>query len=189
MIKGNRSLEQVDLFGKRKSNIKNDLVTTPEYVTEELLKQEEFKGVVFEPCCGNGRISKVLIREGLNVISSDKIDYGYGEKKNLFHIGKKFDNIITNPPFTEQSKVKKHLLKITRRKLALLWYVKNLGNEMESPNSKYLKSVYIFNQRIKWKETKLGWLFAWYVWDKNFKGNPTIKRIDYALSQQGETKK
>ncbi len=172
------SLEQRDLSGNRRNNIKNDLVTTPEYVTKKLLEFEKFEGEILEPCCGDGRISKVLINNGFKVLSSDKVDYGYGGKKDLFHIGKKQNNIITNPPFTEQSKVKKHLLNITKRKLAMLWYVKNLGNELESPNSKYLKAIYIFKKRIDWEETKLGWLFAWYVWDKEHKGDPIIKWVD-----------
>ena len=70
------------------------------------------------------------------------------------------------------------ILNITKNKLALLWYVKNLGNEIETKTSKNLKAVYVFNKRIDWVETKLGWLFAWYVWDKNYIGDTIIKRID-----------
>ena len=112
------------------------------------------------------------------VKSTDKYDYGYGEKKDLFEINEKFDNIITNPPFTQQQKVKKHLLSLTRKKLALLWYVKNLGNEIETKTSKGLKSVYVFNKKINWVETKLGWLFAWYIWEKDYDGDISIKRIN-----------
>ena len=121
----------------------------------------------------------VLIENGFKVKSSDKFDYGYGETKDLFSIWDNYDNIITNPPFTKQQAVKKHLLSITRKKLALLWYVKNLGNEIETKTSKNLKNIYVFNKRIEWKETKIGWLFAWYIWEKGYKGDIIIKRIDY----------
>ena len=67
---------------------------------------------------------------------------------------------------------------ITTKKLALLWYVKNLGNEIETKSSKHLKAVYVFNQRIEWVETKLGWKFAWYVWDKDYEGDIIVKRIN-----------
>lgn len=158
--------------------IKNDFVQTPKEITEALLKLETFEGDILEPCCGKGAISEVLKSKGYNVISSDKFSYDYGIEKDLFEVTEKHDNIITNPPFTQQQKVKKHLLELTGKKLCLLWYVKNLGNEVETKTSKNLKCVYVFNRRIDWVETKLGWLFAWYVWEKGYEGDITIKRID-----------
>jgi hypothetical protein len=157
--------------------IKNDFVRTPKYVTDALLEREEFAGNILEPCCGDGAISKVLISRGYPVESSDKDDYGYGCKKDLFSISSKYDNVITNPPFSQQQLVKKHLLSITTKKLVLLWYVKNLGNEIETKSSEHLKVIYIFDKRIDWVETKLGWLFGWYIWDKGYTGDVTIKRM------------
>lgn len=158
--------------------MKNDFVKTPKLVTEALLKYESFDGNILEPCCGDGAISEVL-KTKYNVFSSDKFDYGYGSIKDLFNIKEMQDNIITNPPFTQQQVIKKHLLDITKNKLALLWYVKNLGNEIETKTSENLKCVYVFNKRIEWTETKLGWLFAWYVWDKSYNGDIIIKKINY----------
>ncbi len=162
--------------------VKNDFVQTPKYVTEALLERESFEGGILEPCCGAGAISKVLLASGYSVTSLDKNDYGYGSQKDLFEISEPFDNVITNPPFTQQQAVKKHLLSITSKKLALLWYVKNLGNEVETKTSRNLKSVYVFNQRIEWVETKLGWLFAWYVWEKGYEGSVAIHRIERGLT-------
>jgi hypothetical protein len=159
--------------------IKNDFVQTPKEIIDALLKLEKFEGSILEPCCGKGAISEVLKSEGYEVISSDKFSYGYGEEKDLFEVEEEFDNIITNPPFTQQQKVKKHLLNLAKKKVCLLWYVKNLGNEIETKTSKNLKCVYVFNKRIDWVETKLGWLFAWYVWEKGYEGDVTIKRIDW----------
>lgn len=158
--------------------MKNDFVRTPKDITEALLKYEKFDGVILEPCCGDGAISKVLEKK-YKVNSYDKFDYGFGKQKDLFEITEQYDNIITNPPFTQQQLVKKHLLNLTKKKLALLWYVKNLGNEIETKTSKNLKTVYVFNKRIEWIEVKLGWLFAWYVWEKGYDGDVIIKRIDY----------
>ena len=155
-----------------------DFVRTPKIVIEALLKYEQFDGEILEPCCGDGVISESLKEKRYKVISSDLIDRGYGEVKDLLTITGIHDNIITNPPFTQQQVVKKHLLSLTKKKLALLWYVKNLGNEIETKTSKHLKTVYVFNQKIPWVEVKLGWLFAWYIWDKDYEGDVTIKRID-----------
>ena len=158
--------------------MKNDFVRTPKEVTEALLRYEKFDGEILEPCCGDGAISKVLDKK-YKVISSDKFDYEYGGVLDLFEIEDQYDNIITNPPFTQQQLVKKHLLSLTKKKLALLWYVKNLGNEIETKTSKNLKCVYVFNKKINWMEVKLGWLFAWYVWEKGYEGDVIIKRIDF----------
>jgi hypothetical protein len=158
--------------------MKYDFVRTPKIITESLLKYEKFDGSILEPCCGDGAISKVLETQ-YNVISSDKYSYGYGKEKDLFELSEQYDNIITNPPFAQQQLVKKHLLSLTKKKLALLWYVKNLGNEIETKTSKNLKCVYVFNKRIEWVETKLGWLFAWYIWEKGYEGDIVIKRINY----------
>jgi len=158
----------------------NDFVATPIPVIEALLRYEKFEGEIDEPCCGDGAISKCLEKNGMRVNSSDLFDYGFGNTGiDLFSLSESVDNIITNPPFTTQSKVKKHLLGLVKKKMALLWYVKNIGNEIEAPTGKYLKSIYVFNSRINWVGAKLGWKFAWYVWDKEHKGGVTITYIDY----------
>ena len=157
--------------------MRNDFIRTPPNITEALLKYEKFNGTILEPCCGDGAISKVLEAHKYKVVSSDKYNYGFGLEKDLFAIYKRYDNIITNPPFAQQQLVKKQLLSLTNKKLALLWYVKNLGNEIETKTSKYLKSVYIFRKKIEWVEIKMGWLFAWYIWEIGHVGDITIKRI------------
>jgi hypothetical protein len=165
--------------------VKNDFVQTPKYVTEALLANESFEGSILEPCCGAGAISTILQSKGYQVISSDKNDYSYGIQRDLFTYSEPFDNIITNPPFTSalQVAIAKHLLSIYKNKLCLLWYLKNVGNVMEGKvTSKGLKTVYVINQRIDWVETKLGWLFAWYIWEKGYEGDVTIRRIERGLT-------
>lgn len=158
----------------------NDFVPTPRCVVEALLKYETFNGLIKEPCCGNGAISSILEEQGYEVNSSDLNDYGYGDVGiDLFSLTESFDNIITNPPFTGQQKVKKHLLPLATKKMAMLWYAKNIGSEIETPSGKNLKAIYVFNKPIKWEGAKLGWKFAWYVWEKEYTGDIIIKKIDY----------
>jgi hypothetical protein len=45
-----------------------------------------------------------------------------------------------------------------------------------------LKTVWVYPERIDWVETKLGWLFAWYVWEKGYEGDVTIRRIERGLT-------
>lgn len=157
-------------------NMDKDFATTPEWATKLLLENESFDGEILEPCCGTGAISEVLKVAGYTVKSSDIKNYEYGEAKDLFSITEQQENIITNPPFSQTSKVKRHLLSITKKKLALLWFVKNLGNEVETKDSKHLKAVYVLG-KVNFPEIKFGWHFAWYVWDKEYKGDITIKKL------------
>ena len=64
-----------NLRGDREAN---DFYATSRSVIEALLKVEKFEGDIWEPCCGEGHISKVLLEQGYNVKSSDLIDRDYG---------------------------------------------------------------------------------------------------------------
>lgn len=94
--------------GKKEKRRENDFYPTPIECTialVEFLKIENMN--IWEPCCGNGAISKILSIKN-NVYSSDLNDYNFGEsgidylkcKKE-----KKFDAIITNPPFYIASEI------------------------------------------------------------------------------------
>lgn len=70
---------------KRNVKINNqDFYATPPIIIEKLLLKEEIVGSVYEPACGEGHISKVLINKGINVFSSDLYYRGFGETKDFF---------------------------------------------------------------------------------------------------------
>lgn len=58
---------------------------------------------IWEPCCGEGHMSKVLIKNDYDVYSSDVRSTGYGTPHTDFLTSayKKVDAIITNPPFND----------------------------------------------------------------------------------------
>lgn len=165
--------------------IENDFVETPKEITNILLKNESFKGKILEPCCGKGAISKVLEENGYDVKSSDKNDYGYGEIKDVFDLKEKYDNIITNPPFSIKLAIpiQRYLFSKTKNKLVLLWFVKNVGQMLEGKSIEGLKKIYIIG-KVNWVETKLGWKFAWYVWEKGYKGEIFIKDLSSPSVQE-----
>lgn len=88
-----------------------NLHETPEEATVALCRRypNHVKDKVWEPACGWGKISKVLLREfpGLNLISSDLVfrDYGFGGVDfttipiHHFAFMEERPSIITNPPF------------------------------------------------------------------------------------------
>ena len=71
-----RQIMGINLKGDRE---KDDYYSTPVEALESLLNVEKFEGDIFEPCCGEGHISKHLVKEGFNVESSDLMDRGYGK--------------------------------------------------------------------------------------------------------------
>jgi len=58
--------------------VSHDFYPTPPEAVRALLSVETFTGSVWEPACGDGAISKVLIEAGFEVVSTDLIDRGFG---------------------------------------------------------------------------------------------------------------
>lgn len=74
---------------------------TPPEATRALLSAEHFEGSIWEPACGEGHIAKVLAETGHDVISTDLIDYGFGEPNRDFLAERAplAKHIVTNPPY------------------------------------------------------------------------------------------
>jgi len=74
---------------------------TPPEAVRALLSVERFDGSIWEPACGDGAISKVLVEAGYQVVSTDLIGRGYGQGGLNFLKSTKplAKNIITNPPY------------------------------------------------------------------------------------------
>ncbi|USL89538.1 NAD(P)-dependent oxidoreductase [Bacillus phage vB_BceP_LY3] len=169
--------------GKRENN---DFYCTPEHAVLSLLEKEDFKGDIWECACGNGAISNVLINKGYNVLSTDIIDRNYGEVLDfLSEHNKKVENIITNPPYKYALEFIEKGLK-SSNKIALLLKLNFLeGQKRKKFFEKYPpKHVHVFSKRLTFyepdsdKQGKSGVLaFAWFVWEKGFKGNPSISWI------------
>ena len=56
----------------------NDFYATEPKAVELLLQREKFSSAIWEPACGQGHISKILLAHGYTVISSDLVNRGYG---------------------------------------------------------------------------------------------------------------
>lgn len=162
----------------------------PPLAVHELLKVESFNKLVWEPACGTGHISRELEKAGYDVISTDLIYRGYGEKEPLNFLEYEEnieDDIITNPPYSYSTQFVLKSLKLLRPggKAAFLLKLTFLSSEQrrklfaETPP----KTVYIFTKRIECGkngifEGKKGVDYAWFVWEKGFKGDPIIKWIN-----------
>jgi hypothetical protein len=80
-----------------------DFYATPDWVTEALLRHVQFRGRVWEPCCGTGAITTVLQRHGYDVTSTDIADRGFGTPGMDFllcqTVPDRCQALVTNPPY------------------------------------------------------------------------------------------
>ena len=163
--------------------IKNDFYATPPNATEELLKRENFNGSIWECACGDGAISKVLTKNGYSVYSSDLIPRGYGEQLDFLKSDKKFDNIITNPPFNLSTEFTLKALELGNDKVAMLnklSFLEGIERKEKIFIQKKLKKVLVFSRRLGFKknDAKGGLMaFAWFIFNKNYDGFPQIDWI------------
>ena len=80
----------------------NDYYATDPYAIDCLLSEVDLPGTILEPACGEGHMSIRLEQLGHKVISTDKVDRGYGSVKDFFSYTKTPNgvrSIVTNPPY------------------------------------------------------------------------------------------
>lgn len=134
-----------------------DYYTTDPDAVEKLLNEIRPKGVIWEPACGCGNISKVLEAHGYEVVSTDLYDRGYGTPGVDFLQTTKLpdgcDWIITNPPYSLSDEFIKHAMDILPhggRYVALLnlSYLAGKKRFKEIYREGYLDIVHVFSGRI-----------------------------------------
>lgn len=163
--------------------------TAPE-ATLLLLKAEKFNGRILEPCCGDGYISKVLVKKGYEVISTDLYDYGYGrsevdfldEFNPIINDLKDDVDIVTNVPYTHSIPMLMRALDICKNKVAMLFPITYIPKFFFCKPSK----IYIFPRRItvakngdfgKYEKGNMS-EYGWFVWYKGYKGDTVIRYLD-----------
>jgi hypothetical protein len=171
---------------------KSDFYPTPKNATQLFLTKEQFNGNIWECACGKGDISNVLIEAGYSVKSSDINDYGYGEAGiDFLNAGGIFsdtfdiqDNIVTNPPFNLAVDFIKQSKLYSKHKIAMFLKTSFLEGveryELFQDKVFPLKCMYQFSRRVNFGKNegthKNGGMiaFAWFVWERNYTGKPTI---------------
>ena len=171
-----------------------DFYPTHPSITQMLLDREKLEGTIWEPACGEGDMSEVLIKEGYDVLSTDLIDRGYGEGGIDFldddQIRKfgEFDNIVTNPPFKLGIDFVLQSKKIARKKICVFnktSFLEGVGRyDMWIDKEFPLKNMYQFSSRVPFSKNEVndqsysGMIsFSWFVFEKGYVGKPTIDWI------------
>ena len=167
-------------FNQKDNRVKNDFYPTPPEATQVLLDRYKFDGNIWECACGNGSMSKVLIENKYDVYSSDLIDRGYGENGiDFLKTYKKFDNIVTNPPFNLSTEFTLQALQLANKNVAMLnklSFLEGINRKNKIFIQNKLKYIWVFSKRVKFGGNGL-MAFAWFIFDKNYNGKPTLDWI------------
>ncbi len=167
--------------------------TDPEAV-RILLKKEQFYHYILEPACGGGHISEVLIENGFDVLSSDIVNRGYANQQltqdflKAGSVPRNSRDIITNPPYSQAKEFVQHALDISQESVKVAMFLKLTfleGAKRKTLFDKYPpKKIYVFRNRIDcWKngikpdKPSKAVCYAWFIWEKGFKGSPKIEWI------------
>lgn len=172
----------------------NDYYATQPFAVNLLLQEETFNQKIWEPACGGGHISNVLLEKNYDVLSSDKFDRGYDCKKLDFLTESQPNSwegdIITNPPYKLALEFTQKALDVVKEgnkvamflKLTFLEGKKRKEFFQENPP----KVVYVSSSRLscakggdfeKYKDLN-AIAYCWYVWEKGYKGDTIIKWIN-----------
>ncbi len=177
--------------------VENDFYATDPQSVRDLLDSCEIEGDSFyEPCCGQGHISKALKEyyPEAKHYATDLIDRGYGIGGIDFLNNKqraKADWIISNPPYSLAKEFIDEALLCANKGVAMFLKIQFLEGQARKDWFKTtpLKYVYVFSKRQdpwrdgeslnpktgkKWGSTMC---FAWFVWEQGYAGEPTIKWI------------
>ena len=170
--------------------VEHDYYATEPAAVEMLLGLEEFGPTVWEPACGQGHISEVLVKHGYTVISTDLVDRGYGlggiDFLQTKETGARVD-IITNPPYKYGMEFVEKALEVVAdgHKVAMFLKLQFLeGKTRRALFEKYPpKTVYVSSGRLHcarngdFKEAMKNnaVAYCWFVWEKGYTGYTVIK--------------
>jgi hypothetical protein len=170
----------------------HDFYPTPDWVTEALLKHVTLRDMVWEPCCGDGAMARVLERGGRKVVATDLVDRGFGRGGVDFFACTAFPEgcraMVTNPPYGDGGEMVRatnasvnfqrfvrHALDLTERangQLALLVRFQWMAGKRAAAliSSGPLSRVVVLTRRIQWfdmgEHTNAGQHHhAWLFWD------------------------
>lgn len=81
----------------------SDIFQTPAWPVLSLLPYIPIEWKIWEPACGKGQLVNTLLSAGYETIGTD-IQDGFDFLDDLSAIGRDFDCIITNPPYSTKDK-------------------------------------------------------------------------------------
>jgi hypothetical protein len=129
----------------------HDFYATPNWVTEALLRHVQFRGRVWEPCCGTGAITSVLQRHGYEVTSTDIADHGFGTPGVDFlscqAVPEGCRALVTNPPYGANTPSDKGQEKSSMAMLRFVDHALRLTGSMQGQLALLVRFQWVAGQR------------------------------------------
>lgn len=171
---------------------KDDYYATHPIAIQQLMFHEIFNEDIWEPACGEGHISKELIKEGYNVFSSDIINRGFGIEIDFLKSKEKIKefkgDIITNPPYKLAQPFIETALDLVQEGNKVIMFLRLQFLEGKSRKKFFQENpphtIYVSSSRIlcalngdfeNYEKSSSVTAYAWFVWVKGHKGDTTIK--------------
>jgi hypothetical protein len=169
-----------------------DFYPTPAWVTEALLRTVCLPKAIWEPCCGDGAMARVLESHGHHVVATDLVDRGYGEGGRDFLMESRLPDgataIVTNPPYggALARRVVDHALELMLPVGGMVAMLMNVQWQTAKKNSARCRipafdASVILTDRIRWipdTDVRGSENHCWMVWD--FSRSPGRAGLLYA---------
>jgi hypothetical protein len=178
--------------GKSEDRRPNDFYPTPPSMVKQLLEREQFEGNILEPCAGDGAIGRIIRKTYKNVFMYDIMPKSKDVIQRDFLVysdSLKYDNIITNFPYDGHIDFILKGFEVCTKKMALLFplaYLHGIERFNKIYSELLLKTIYVFVRRPaldqplddNGKYLTGMQTYAWYVFDKDYFGFPSLQWID-----------
>lgn len=176
----------------------DDYYATDPIAVDKLLSAVDLPQHIWECACGAGHLSERLIEHGKTVFSSDLRYRGYEKGLTGVDFLDKFQRpqpspcaIVTNPPYKYAKEFVEHALKLLDHGDLCCMFLKLTFLEGKASKKLFMqcppRQVLVFSERVlcakngEFERMKAGGgsavAYAWFVWEKGFKGKPTIEWI------------
>ena len=173
-----------------------DLYVTPKSALQRFLDVYTLNKNVWEVAVGTGELAEVLKENNYKVYATDINDYGYkGLNRTLNFLSSEVlpqpqeglleCDILTNPPFNKSLEFVKQALNIVEDGYNVVMFLRLQFLEGKTRKAFFEqnppKYIYVFSDRqncinpfgVNQKSSAI--CYAWFVWQKGFKGDPSIK--------------
>ena len=172
----------------------NDYYATEPKAIDILCEVEKFDGEIWECAAGEGHLSERLIAHGYKVRSTDLVnrDYCEGGIDFLMQNERYNGHIITNPPYKYAREFIEKALDLIPdgKKVCMFLKIQFLeGKKRKEFIKRYPpRTIYVSSSRLlcaknaEFKNLIKGGgsaiAYAWYVWQKGFQGETTVKWVN-----------
>lgn len=177
----------------------NDYYATDPIAIDKLKEVFDIPKNIYECACGEGHLSERLKELGHNVYSTDLIDRGYGDEVGVDFLkletmpkGKENYSILTNPPYKFAKDFVLKGLDLVQDGNYVIMFLRILFLESKARKQELFdvyppKYVFVSSERILCaknadfermrKNGGSAIAYAWYVWQKGYKGETILKWI------------